>query len=73
MIGAVAAGHIINDALASFNAKVYIKIRHADALRIQKTLEQQTVFQRVDVRDADAVSTKTACAGASARSDRNVM
>ena len=38
-----------------FHAKVYVEVRHRDALRIQKALEQQVIFQRVEVSDTQCV------------------
>ena len=71
VVGAVLVDDVLDDLLPALVAEVDVEVRHADALRVQKALEQQVIAQRVDARDADAVGGEAADAGASARADRN--
>ena len=68
MTVAVFRGDIVDDLLPAFIAKVDIKVRHADAFRVEEALKQQIVFQRVHVRDVEAIggeaSRTAAAAGA---------
>ena len=48
---AVLLHHIVDDLLAAALAEVHIDIGHADALRIEETLEEQAVGHGIDVGD----------------------
>ena len=71
MVGAVFFRDILDDLLSALVAEIDIEVRHADALRVQKALEQQIIPQWINARDADAVCGEAAHAGASARADRD--
>ena len=60
MVIAVEAVDIVNDFTAAVDAEVHIDIRHGDALGIEKALEEETVFDGIDVRDVQAVGNHTA-------------
>ena len=47
--------------------EVYVDIRHGDAVRVEETLEQELVSDRIQVRDFQAVSDDGTGGGASAR------
>ena len=66
MILAVFAYDVVDDLGSSVLAEIDIKIGHTDTLRIEKALKQQIVFDGIDARDADAISTQRAGARASA-------
>ena len=42
-------GHVFDDAITAFHAKVDIEVGHRDPLGIQEALEQQVVFDRIKV------------------------
>ena len=73
MIAAVFLIDIVDHFAAPFNAEIHVKVRHADAFRIQKTLEKQIILHRVNPGDTDAICRKTSCAGTSPRPDRNAL
>ena len=51
-VAAVLGGHVLDDAIAPFHAEIHVEVRHRDAFRVQKALEQQVVLDRVQVRNA---------------------
>ena len=69
MIRAVAAGDVVDDLLTALVAEIHVDIRHGDALRVEKALEQQAVLQRIELGDIHAVGDDGACAGAAPRAD----
>ena len=66
VVAAVLPGHIVDDLLTAFVAEVNVQIGHTDPLRVQKTLEQQTVFQGIQHGDAQGVGHDAARAAATA-------
>ena len=73
MVAPVFFGNVVDDLAAPLEAKVDVDIRHADALRVQKTLKQQVVFEGVDVGNAKAVGDQGACRRASPRPHGNAL
>ena len=71
MIVAVLAAHILHDLAAARIAEVHVDIRHGHTLGIQKALEKEAVFHRLDVRDGKAVGNDAARRAAAPRADRN--
>ena len=69
VIVAVLAAHILHDLAAARIAEVHVDIRHGHALGIQKALEKEAVFHRLDVCDRQAVRNDTARRAAAARTD----
>ena len=69
-IVAVFVLHVVDDAVAVGLAKVDVKVGHRDALGVQKALEQQVVFQRIEVGDFQRIRHQRACARTPARPDR---
>ena len=65
--------HIFDDALAPVLAEIHVEVRHGHALRIQETLEQQRVTQRIQIGDAEAVRHQRTRAGAASRADRHAV
>ena len=55
MIVAVALLDVLDDFFTLDVVEIDIDIRHRHALRVQEALEQQIVFQRVEVRDAEEI------------------
>ncbi len=47
--------------------KVHVYIRHGNTVRIEETLKQELVFDRVQIGDAKAVGNHGTCGGATAR------
>ena len=64
---AILAGNIIDYLLTALITEIYINIRHADPLRIEKTLKNQIIFYRVDISYLKAVCHNGTCCRASAR------
>src|SRR5439155_17550085 len=62
---------VLDDFPPSLEAEVDVDIRHRHALGIQKTLEQEVVRQRTDVRDPERVRDERARGRPAAWSDRN--
>ena len=58
---------VFDDAVAPVHAEVDVEVGHRHALGVQESLEQQVVFQRVDVGDAEAVGHQRSGARAAAR------
>ena len=71
MVAAILAVHIIDHFLTALVAEVHIKVRHTNALRVQKALKDQVIPHGVNVRDAHAVGSDAACARATAGPHRN--
>ena len=70
---AVLLPHVVNDLLPPLVAEVHVEIRHGHPFGVQKPLEQQGVFQRVDIRDAHAVGRQARCAAASSGTHHDVV
>ena len=60
MIGAVFFNDIVYNFASAFVAEIDIEIGHTDALGIEKALEQQAVFHRVDAGYTDSIGGYTA-------------
>ena len=73
MVRTVFAVDVVDDFLSALVAEVHVEIRHTDALRVQKALEDQVVADGIDIRDAHAVGSNTARAGAASRPHRDAL
>ena len=62
---------VVYDALASFEAEVYVEIGKRDTLWIEEPLEQQVVLDGIYVGDVDAVCDHGSGSGSASGSDRN--
>ena len=71
MVPAVFLVDVVDDFLPALVAEVHVKVGHRNALRVQKTLEDQVVADGVNVGDAHAVGRQAAGAGAAARPHRD--
>ena len=67
LVAPVFLNHVINHFLPPFIVKVGVNIGHGLAVGIQKPLEKQLVFDRVNVGDADAIRHRRACRRAAPR------
>ncbi len=67
MVGTVFPDNVIYHLRPAVISEINIKIRHAHALRIKKTLKQQVVPYRVYAGYSDAVGGETACTGTAPR------
>ncbi len=56
-VAAVLVAHVLDDAVAPFLAEVDVEVGHRHAFRIQETLEQQVVAQRIEVGHAERYAT----------------
>ena len=58
---------IVDDLAAAVDTEVHVDIRHGDTLRVEKALEKEAVFDRIDICDVQAVgyyaARRTAAAG----------
>ena len=73
MVGAVFSRYIVDDLAPAFNAEVNVDIRHGDALRVQKALKKEAVFDRVDIRNLKTVGNYTSCRRAAPGADRYAL
>ena len=71
MVPAVLPADILDDLPPPGVAEVHVDIRHAHPLRVQKALEVEPVFHRVDVRDIETVADHRARRAAPARPHGN--
>ena len=55
VIRTIAASDVVDDLLTAFIAEIDVDIRHGHALRIEESLEQQAVSQRIELGDIHAV------------------
>ena len=49
--------------------EVDVDIRHRDAIRIEETLEQELVANRIEIGDFEAIGNDRSSSGSSARAD----
>ena len=68
---AVAPAHVVDHAVAAFDAEVDVEVRHRHALGIEEALEHQIVRERIEVRDAERSTRERADAGAATGPDRD--
>ena len=70
MIVSVFAPDIVDHLAAPRVAEVHIDIGHGHALGVQKALEEQPIFHRVNFRDVQRIGHHRACRAAAPGSDR---
>ena len=73
VVRAIFAHYIVDHLRAALIAEIDIKIRHADALRVEKALKEKVIFHRVNSRDADTVSRDAARSGPPPGADGNAL
>ena len=73
MVRTVFSVDVVDNLLPALVAEVHVEIRHTDALGVQKALEDQVIADGVDIRDAHAVGSNTACTGAASRPYRDTL
>ena len=61
MVDAVFFLDIFDHPVTAFDVEVNVDIRHGDSLRIQEPLEQEAVFQRVQIGDPEAIGYAGTC------------
>ncbi len=71
LLAPVFLGDVLDHFAAPARAEIDVDIGHADALRIQEALEQQPVFQRIDVGDLHRVTHQAAGGRSAARAHGN--
>ena len=54
-VAAVQPGDVIDNVAAAADAEVDIDVRQRDAARVQESLEQQVVLERIDISDVETV------------------
>ena len=69
-VTAVLLLHVVDHAVAVGLAEVDVEVGHRHAVRVQETLEQQLVAQRVEVGDRERVGDERACPRSPPRADR---
>ena len=72
MVGAVFFNDIVYNFASAFVAEINIEIGHADPLGVEKALEQQAVFHRVDAGYTDSIGGYAARSRSSAGADGNI-
>ena len=70
---AVFPAHVVDHPVAAVLAEVHVEVRHGHALRIQETLEQQVVAQRIEIGDAERIGDQRARAGTAPGTDRHAV
>ena len=65
--------NVLNHLFAAIHAKVDVEVRHRDTLRIEETLEQQRVTQRIKVGDSQRISNERARTRTTPRSHGNAI
>ena len=70
---AIGLRHIFNDFVAALHAEVHVEVRHRDPLGIQEALEQQVVFDRIEVGDLQCIRHQRSGTGASTGTDRDIL
>ena len=73
VVGAVALLHILDNAVAAFVVEVHVDIGHTHALRVQETLEEQAIFEWIQVGNAQAIGNNASGGGASSRPHRHAV
>ena len=73
MVRTVFAVDVVDDLLSALVTEVHVKIRHTDALGVQKALENQVIADGVDICDAHTVGSDTARTGAASRPPRDTL
>ena len=69
----VLTANIINHFLSSFETEIHVDIRHGNSFRIQETLKQKVITDRVKLCDPKRISNQASCRRATSRSYHNVM
>ena len=70
---AVEAVDVVDDLAAAVDTEVDVDIRHGDALRIQETLKEQRILDRVDIGDVETVGDHAAGGAAAAGTDGDAV
>ena len=65
--------YIIDNFLSSFEAEVHINIRHGHSFRIQETLKEKIIPDRVQLGDSKGISNQTSCGRTSSRADHDII
>ena len=73
ILAAVFFRYVVDHVDAATHAEIDVDIRKSDALRIEKTLEEQTVLQRIDVRNLQGVGYQAARRRPASRPHRNAF
>ena len=73
VLAAVLLRDVVDDCAAAVHAEIDVDIGQRNAFGIQETFEQQTVLQRIDIRDPHAIRNQTSGGRTAARSDRDVV
>ena len=72
-ISAVFVAHVTDHPITAFLTKIDIEVGHRHPLRIQKSLEQQVVFQRIKIGDAERIGHQRTRPGATTRPHRHTI
>ncbi|MPM42835.1 hypothetical protein SDC9_89507 [bioreactor metagenome] len=70
---AVFCTDVVYNFLPALIAEVDIEVRHADALGVKEALEQEIIFERIDVRNVQTVRNKAARAAAAPGADHDAV
>ena len=67
---AVFLDYIVDYLSTSLEAKIHVDIRHRHPFGVQKSFEEQTVMNRIDIGDPHTIRNQAPCRAAAARSHR---
>ena len=65
--------YIIDNFLSSFKAEVHINIRHGYSFRIQETLKEKIIPDRIQLGDPKCIGNQASCGGTSSRADHDII
>ncbi len=72
-IAAIACGHVIDDPVAALHAEVDVEVRHRNTFRVQETLEEEIVFERIQISDTQNPGHQRSCARSPARTHGDIV
>jgi len=72
VLTAIQLGHVADHLVPVPRVEVHVDVGHRPTARIQEALEQQVVFDRIQVGDPQAIRDCTACGRTTARTDADV-
>ena len=73
LVAPVVIGHIVDDTVALLHAEVDIEVGHGNPLWIEEALEQQLVFEGVEIGDLQRVGHQRTGAGTTPGADRDIV
>src|SRR5579875_1956096 len=73
LLAAILSCNVLNHLTPPVHAEVNINVRHGDTLRVQKTLKEQLILERINICDLHHIPNERSCRRPSTWSHRNVV